>query len=316
MVSANPTGPITVAHARNGAYGDSVARLLEFAGHDVEREYYGNDGGTQMERFHASVDALRRGEAPPEDGYHGDVHARARGARRATPCPQMLASIEESLDRFRSTSTPGPARPSSSAEIPAAMQLLDTYEEDGRRLGTDERARRRQGPGPRPLGRRADLLRARTPPTSVASSPAGSTARLRPRRRSPRLRQRACRRSPRCSGTTPKRSRCSSTSSSSSSRAARRRRCRSGAATSCLSTSCSTRSASTPRAGTSSRAATTRRSSSTSTSPRNAPRRTLSTTSSTRTRASLGSSGTRRCQTRCLTPFPQVRRSSRRSASS
>ncbi len=35
MVSANPTGPITVASARNGAYGDSVARLLAFAGHDV-----------------------------------------------------------------------------------------------------------------------------------------------------------------------------------------------------------------------------------------------------------------------------------------
>jgi arginyl-tRNA synthetase len=39
MVSANPTGPLTVASARNGAIGDSVARLLGFAGHDVEREY-------------------------------------------------------------------------------------------------------------------------------------------------------------------------------------------------------------------------------------------------------------------------------------
>ena len=45
MVSANPTGPVTVASARNGAYGDSVARLLEFAGHEVEREYYYNDAG-------------------------------------------------------------------------------------------------------------------------------------------------------------------------------------------------------------------------------------------------------------------------------
>src|SRR5262249_13664833 len=57
MVSANPTGPLTVAHARNGAYGDSVARLLEFAGDEVEREYYYNDAGRQMELFHASVDA-------------------------------------------------------------------------------------------------------------------------------------------------------------------------------------------------------------------------------------------------------------------
>jgi arginyl-tRNA synthetase len=45
MVSANPTGPITVASARNGAYGDGVARLLEAIGHEVEREYYYNDSG-------------------------------------------------------------------------------------------------------------------------------------------------------------------------------------------------------------------------------------------------------------------------------
>ena len=68
MVSANPTGPIHVAHGRNGAYGDSVARLLEYAGHDVQREYYYNDSGAQMERFRASVEAVRRGEEPPEDG--------------------------------------------------------------------------------------------------------------------------------------------------------------------------------------------------------------------------------------------------------
>ena len=75
MVSANPTGPITVASARNGAYGDSVARLLAFAGHDVEREYYYNDAGAQMDRFRESVEAVRRGEEPPEDGYHGDYIA-------------------------------------------------------------------------------------------------------------------------------------------------------------------------------------------------------------------------------------------------
>src|SRR5206468_2255374 len=72
MVSANPTGPVTVASARNGAYGDSVARLLEFAGHDVDREYYYNDAGAQLERFRASVEAARRGEEPPEEGYRGD----------------------------------------------------------------------------------------------------------------------------------------------------------------------------------------------------------------------------------------------------
>ena len=82
MVSANPTGPVTVASARNGAFGDSVARLLEFAGHDVEREYYYNDAGAQMDRFRASVEAVRRGEEPPADGYHGEYIAEVARANR------------------------------------------------------------------------------------------------------------------------------------------------------------------------------------------------------------------------------------------
>ncbi len=89
MVSANPTGPITVAAARNGAYGDSVARLLEFAGHPVEREYYYNDAGTQMERFRASVEAARRGEGPPENGYAGE-YVQELAALEGDPVPQML----------------------------------------------------------------------------------------------------------------------------------------------------------------------------------------------------------------------------------
>jgi arginyl-tRNA synthetase len=77
FVSANPTGPLTIGHARNAAIGDAIARLLAFAGHDVEREYYFNDAGGQMDRFGASVEAryleLVGREAPvPEDGYHGE----------------------------------------------------------------------------------------------------------------------------------------------------------------------------------------------------------------------------------------------------
>src|SRR5688500_11251452 len=100
LVSANPTGPITVAHARNGAYGDSIARLLEFAGHEVEREYYYNDAGLQMERFRRSVDAVRAGENPPEDGYHGAYIAEL-AAVPGDPVPPMLERIEVTLRRFR-----------------------------------------------------------------------------------------------------------------------------------------------------------------------------------------------------------------------
>jgi arginyl-tRNA synthetase len=100
MVSANPTGPITVASARNGALGDSVARLLEFAGHQVEREYYYNDAGAQMERFRRSVEAVRTGEEVPEDGYRGDYIA-AIAAEPGDPVPRMLERIEATLERFR-----------------------------------------------------------------------------------------------------------------------------------------------------------------------------------------------------------------------
>src|SRR5207302_5505799 len=68
LVSANPVGPLTVGSARNGAYGDSVARLLRFAGNQVEEEYYFNDSGRQVELFRESVEARRRGEDPPEGG--------------------------------------------------------------------------------------------------------------------------------------------------------------------------------------------------------------------------------------------------------
>ena len=57
FVSANPTGPLHIGHARNAALGDALARLLEVAGWDVEREYYFNDAGGQMDRFGASVEA-------------------------------------------------------------------------------------------------------------------------------------------------------------------------------------------------------------------------------------------------------------------
>jgi arginyl-tRNA synthetase len=72
FVSANPTGPLHVGGGRHAAYGDSLVRLLEAAGHEVQREFYVNDAGRQIERFAASIAARMKGEEPPEDGYEGD----------------------------------------------------------------------------------------------------------------------------------------------------------------------------------------------------------------------------------------------------
>jgi arginyl-tRNA synthetase len=130
MVSANPTGPLTVAHARNAAYGDSVARLLAFAGHEVEREYYYNDAGAQMERFYASVEAVRRGEEPPADGYRGD-YVRELATLPGDPVPPMLERIDQTLERFRVHFDTWARESEVEAEIPEAIALLDTYEADG-----------------------------------------------------------------------------------------------------------------------------------------------------------------------------------------
>jgi arginyl-tRNA synthetase len=130
LVSANPTGPLTVASARNGAYGDSVARLLAFAGHDVEREYYWNDAGNQIDRFRASVDAARRGAEPPEDGYHGDYIAELAKVE-GDPVPAMLDQIMASLERFRVHLDSNLREVELVPLIPDAIARIETYEADG-----------------------------------------------------------------------------------------------------------------------------------------------------------------------------------------
>jgi len=130
LVSANPTGPITVAAARNGAYGDSVARLLEFAGHEVAREYYYNDAGAQMDRFRASVEAARRSEPVPKDGYQGEyIYELARVD--GDPVPAMLEQIEATLERFRVHVDSWAKQSELERELPELLQQLPTYEQDG-----------------------------------------------------------------------------------------------------------------------------------------------------------------------------------------
>jgi arginyl-tRNA synthetase len=111
FVSANPTGPIHVASGRHAAYGDSLCRILELAGHEVDREYYVNDHGTQVRLFAESIRARARGEEPPEDGYRGDyvteLAGRIEGAAEADVdelarrgIELMLEGINATLERF------------------------------------------------------------------------------------------------------------------------------------------------------------------------------------------------------------------------
>ncbi len=115
FVSANPTGPLTVASGRHLAFGDSLARVLEFAGHRVSREYYLNDAGAQIDLFGASIAARIAGTDVPEGGYEGDYVAEL-GERIEAENPEaaadpallrergvelMLESIKETLERSR-----------------------------------------------------------------------------------------------------------------------------------------------------------------------------------------------------------------------
>lgn len=77
FVSANPTGPLTVGHGRNAVLGDTVARLFEWTGADVDREYYFNNAGRQMRMLGQSVQArylqaLGKDSELPEGGYEGE----------------------------------------------------------------------------------------------------------------------------------------------------------------------------------------------------------------------------------------------------
>ena len=130
FVSANPTGPMHMGNARGGALGDCLAAVLEMAGYTVEREFYINDAGNQIEKFGLSLDIryqqLFKGEeAPelPEDSYHGaDIIERAKefaaqygdkylsvdeAERRKAlvdfALPKNIAAMQENLAKYRIT---------------------------------------------------------------------------------------------------------------------------------------------------------------------------------------------------------------------
>jgi arginyl-tRNA synthetase len=101
FVSANPTGPVTLASARWAAVGDSLSRLLEASGYQVSREYYFNDHGAQIDRYSRSLLASARHEPTPEDGYPGQYIAEVAAAIVADHPEAPDLPDEEALEAFR-----------------------------------------------------------------------------------------------------------------------------------------------------------------------------------------------------------------------
>ena len=99
-VSTNPTGPLHVGHARGAVFGDALAALLEFAGHEVTREYYVNDGGAQVDALARSVylrylEALGEPVEFPDGAYPGDYLVPVGEALRARVGDAYLGAGEE-----------------------------------------------------------------------------------------------------------------------------------------------------------------------------------------------------------------------------
>lgn len=126
FVSANPTGPMHIGNARGGAIGDCLASVLSAAGYDVQREFYVNDSGNQIEKFATSLEvrylqACGKDIEIPEDAYHGaDITEHAnnfmaeygdkyadcdsqerRDALVAYALPKNIDGLERDLKKYR-----------------------------------------------------------------------------------------------------------------------------------------------------------------------------------------------------------------------
>ena len=126
FVSANPTGPMHIGNARGGALGDCLASVLQTAGYSVEREFYVNDAGNQIEKFKTSLEVrylqiYDNTVEMPEDAYQGaDITAHAKAfnelygdkyvnvsseERRQALCdyalPINIANLKKDLQKYR-----------------------------------------------------------------------------------------------------------------------------------------------------------------------------------------------------------------------
>ncbi len=121
FVSANPTGPLTIAHGRQAAFGDSLANILQFSGYSVRREYYINDEGRQISLLGASIQAqylrlIGQEAKDVPDGYKGSyikeiaeiIKSRSGARKKNAPikyfadfgCKYILRGIKEDLKQF------------------------------------------------------------------------------------------------------------------------------------------------------------------------------------------------------------------------
>ncbi|MBL7072264.1 MAG: arginine--tRNA ligase [Candidatus Omnitrophica bacterium] len=104
FVSANPTGPLTIAHGRQAAIGDALARILRFNGFSVTNEYYLNDYGRQINLLGKSVktrylNLFGKNESLPEDGYMGDYIIDIAKQIKAEKGEKLLAQ-DKNTDEF------------------------------------------------------------------------------------------------------------------------------------------------------------------------------------------------------------------------
>jgi arginyl-tRNA synthetase len=96
FVSSNPTGPMLFSHGRGAVVGDVVARVVEAAGFNVQREYYINDKGRQVRLFGESIAARMQAQPAPEGGYSGsyiDEIVREAATKGLGPEPTALAEF-------------------------------------------------------------------------------------------------------------------------------------------------------------------------------------------------------------------------------
>ncbi len=97
FLSANPTGPLTMANGRGGFYGDVLANVLQFVGYQITREYYVNDAGNQVRLLNESIEAAAGRREKKEEYYQGEYVKALVGKSGEEAVEILLSQIKESI---------------------------------------------------------------------------------------------------------------------------------------------------------------------------------------------------------------------------